>query len=180
MTLTSWDLQLRSDPQSYSARSDYYTNLLTSAAILWYYPAVDQKGRPLSVPAVCALARLAHTRFAHRRMIDTPRAHRGRRAASLSGYGLSLRAFRTRPSPRLAADVSVSGLRLVSNLWVANCSVCNQNFEKFPEISKMCAHFGSEFFRYLKVRSEIAHKLSACSLYPSVPCLAFSLSVFRP
>ena len=63
-----------------------------------YYPAVDQKGIPFrSPPAVCALARLAHTRFAHRRMIDTPRAHRGRRAASritppLSGYGLFLRA----------------------------------------------------------------------------------------
>ena len=27
--LTSWDLQLRSDPQSDSSRSDYYTNLLT-------------------------------------------------------------------------------------------------------------------------------------------------------
>ena len=62
-----WDLQLRSDPESYALGATTKPAYLHR---LPYYPAVDQ-GRPLSVPAVFALARLAYTWFARRRMIDT-------------------------------------------------------------------------------------------------------------
>ena len=108
--LPSWDLllQLRSDPPNYALGA---TTIPAYLHRLPYYPAVNQ-GRPLSVPAVCALARLAYTWFARRRMIDTPRAHRGRRAASritppLSGYGLFLRAS-TEVFPAYAAYFRVS------------------------------------------------------------------------